>query len=239
MDITNLTQEIEQLKSADNAIKPYEEDELLAKYKELLMALRKDGVNRITELRQDIVSTKKNKMLEPEERNKLIQGYKAEIEKAKEIANKNKALDKQYTKEAVAYSNTSSKLYIKQVNEEENAKLVSLKKEYLSKCQQIKLSFAKLVDGCSTSEERNLKNYEMKSALADAKKEYESSVEKCRSAKNQVTVDHVQSNRNLRNGCGRALRRLPSSPPTATGLRCGRGSLTASWACWRAPCSSS
>ena len=68
MDITNLQNEIAQIKAADMAIKPYEEDELLAKYKELLTCLRKDGVNRITELRQKIASAKKNKMIEPEEK---------------------------------------------------------------------------------------------------------------------------------------------------------------------------
>ena len=200
MDITNLKNEIAALRSADIAVKPYEEDELLAKYKDLLIGLRKDGVNKITELRQNVVSTKKNKMLEPEERENLIAGYKAEIEKAKEVAAANKDLDKQYTKEAVEYSNASSKLYIKQVYDEENKKLAELKKSYEAKCEEIKLSFSKLIDSCGTKEERNIKSYELKSALSDAKKEYESEVEKCRSTKNQVTVDHVQLNRNLRNG---------------------------------------
>ena len=200
MDIQNLQNEIATLKAADIAVKPYEDDELLAKYRELLTNLRKDGINKITELKQNIVSAKKNKMLEPEDREKLIAGYKADIEKAKEVASNTKELDKQITKEAVAYSNASSKLYIDQVYEEENKKLIELKKQYKDKCEEIKLSFTKLIAGVNTSEERNIKNYEMKSALSDAKKEYEGAVEKCRATKNQVHVDHVQINRNLRNG---------------------------------------
>ena len=200
MDIQNLQNEISTLKSADIAVKPYEEDELLAKYRELLTNLRKDGVNKLTELKQNIVSTKKNKMLEEDERNKKIEEYKQQIEVAKEVAAKNKDHDKEITKEAVEYSNKSSKLYIDQVYEEETKKLAELKKTYLDKCEEIKLSFTKLIAGVNSSEERNIKNYEMKSALSDAKKEYENAVEKCRATKNQVHVDHVQINRNLRNG---------------------------------------
>ena len=58
MDITNLQNEIAALRSADIAVKPYEEDELLAIYKDLLIGLRIDGVNKITELRQNVVSPK-------------------------------------------------------------------------------------------------------------------------------------------------------------------------------------
>ena len=200
MDINNLKKEITQLKSANIAAKPYEEDELLAKYRELLIELRKDGINKVTELRQNVVSAKKNKMLEPEQREALIRKYEKEIETAKGIAEANKETDRQYTKEAVEYSNASSKLYIKQVNDEENKKIEDLKKAYESKCEEIKLSFSKLIDSCGTTEEKNIKSYELKSALGDAKKEFESDVEKCRGIKNQVAVDHVQINRNLRNG---------------------------------------
>ena len=200
MDINNLIQEIEQLKSAENAIKPYDEDELLNKYRELLIALRKDGVSKIIELKQNAAATKKNKMIVKEEKANTLAAFKSEIEKAKEVAKQNKDLDKKYTKEAVEYSNTSSKLYIKQVYEEENAKIDSLKKEYEQKQEEIKLSFSKLIDNCGSKEDKNIKTYELKSALTDAKKEYLSAVDKCRGIKNQATVDHVQLNRNLRNG---------------------------------------
>ena len=127
MDINTLKQEIAQLKiakekelSSGTKISSFNEDELLLKYTELLTELRKDGVHRIEELNQQIVATKKNRMLEPAEKTSLIEGYKAEIEKAKSVAASNKAEDAKYSKEAVAYSNALYKVYSKQVNNEEN-----------------------------------------------------------------------------------------------------------------------
>ena len=100
MDINTLKQEIEQLKVAKNKelssggkINSFNDDELLLKYTELLTELRKDGVHRLEELNQQIVATKKNRMLESAEKASLIEGYKAEIEKAKTVIAENKAED--------------------------------------------------------------------------------------------------------------------------------------------------
>lgn len=200
MDINNLIKEIDTLKALDLPIKAFDEDELLAKYTELLTELRKDGVNKITELRQSIVATKKNKMLEPDEKAKLIADFKAKIAEAKVVAANNKSLDAQYTKEAVAYSNAVAKIYTKQVNEEQDEKIKAVKAAYADKCDEIKSSFRKLIENAPTAEEQNIKIYEQKSALFDAKKEFQEKIGKCKDAKNQVLVDHVQMNRNLRNG---------------------------------------
>ena len=131
MDINTLKQEIEQLKVAKEKelasgakISSFNEDELLIKYTDLLTELRKDGVHRVEELNQQIVATKKNRMLEPAEKTSLIEGYKAEIEKAKTVVEANKSEDAKYSKEAVAYSNALYKVYSKQVNKEENEKQV-------------------------------------------------------------------------------------------------------------------
>ena len=56
------------------------------------------------------------------------------------------------------------------------------------------------MENVSSPEEKEIKNTEYKSALFDAKKEFSSSVDKCKDNKNQVSIDHVQMNRNLRNG---------------------------------------
>ena len=104
MDINTLKQEIEQLKIAKNKelssgakINSFNEDELLLKYTDLLTELRKDGVHRIEELNQQIVATKKNRMLEAAEKKSLIEGYKADIEKAKTVVVANKDEDAKYS----------------------------------------------------------------------------------------------------------------------------------------------
>ena len=207
MDINTLKQEIEQLKVVKQQelancakIKSVNEDELLLKYTDLLLEYRKNGVHKIEELNQLIVATKKNRMLESSEKAKLIEGYKADIEKAKTVAAANKADDAKYSKEAVAYSNALYKVYSKQVNREENEKLVEIKNKYKNDNASISNSFSKLMENVSSPEEKEIKNTEYKSALFDAKKEFTSSVDKCKDNKNQVSIDHVQMNRNLRNG---------------------------------------
>ena len=207
MDINTLKQEIEQLKVVKQQelakgakINSFNEDELLLKYNDLLLEYRKNGVHKIEELNQLIVATKKNRMLESSEKAKLIEGYKADIEKAKAVAAANKAEDAKYSKEAVEYSNALYKVYSKQVNKEENEKLVEIKNKYKNDYASISNSFSKLMENVSSPEEKEIKNTEYKSALFDAKKEYTSSVDKCKDNKNQVSIDHVQMNRNLRNG---------------------------------------
>ncbi|MEE0998787.1 MAG: galactoside ABC transporter permease [Treponemataceae bacterium] len=207
MDINTLKQEIEQLKVVKQQeiakgakINSFNEDELLLKYNDLLLEYRKDGVHKIEELNQLIVATKKNRMLESSEKAKLIEGYKADIEKAKAVAAANKAEDAKYSKEAVEYSNALYKVYSKQVNKEENEKLVEIKNKYKNDYASISNSFRKLMENVSSPEEKEIKNTEYKSALFDAKKEFTSSVDKCKDNKNQVSIDHVQMNRNLRNG---------------------------------------
>ena len=135
MDINTLKQEIEQLKVAKNQeltsgaqIKSFNDDELLLKYNELLREYRKDGVHKIEEMNQLIVATKKNRMLEADEKQKLIADYKDQIEKAKAVAAANKGEDSKYAKEAVAYSNALYKAYYKQVNKEENENLAEIKR---------------------------------------------------------------------------------------------------------------
>ena len=207
MDINTLKQEIEQLKVVKQQelakgakINSFNEDELLLKYNDLLLEYRKNGVHKIEELNQLIVATKKNRMLESSEKAKLIEGYKTDIEKAKAVAAANKAEDAKYSKEAVAYSNALYKVYSKQVNREENEKLVEIKNKYKNDYASISNSFRKLMENVSSPEEKEIKNTEYKSALFDAKKEFTSSVDKCKDNKNQVSIDHVQMNRNLRNG---------------------------------------
>ena len=207
MDINTLKQEIEQLRVVKQQelakgakINSFNEDELLLKYNDLLLEYRKNGVHKIEELNQLIVATKKNRMLESSEKAKLIEGYKADIEKAKAVAAANKAEDAKYSKEAVEYSNALYKVYSKQVNKEENEKLVEIKNKYKNDYASISNSFSKLMENVSSPEEKEIKNTEYKSALFDAKKEYTSSVDKCKDNKNQVSIDHVQMNRNLRNG---------------------------------------
>ncbi len=204
----NYTDEIAKLKESRLAalaangagITTLEEDEVLQKYHAVLHDLRKDGVNKILEIRQAIVAAKKNKMLDVETKAKLIAKYREEIVKAKEIAATNKAEDGRLSKEAVAYANQLSAVFIAGVNKEEDDKEKALKASYEKELVATKEEYKKRILGATEKEEQAVIKYELKSELFDLKSKFQSEVSKCRDAKKVAFVEHIQENRGLRNG---------------------------------------
>jgi methyl-galactoside transport system permease protein len=186
-------------------VKSLDEDQKLAEYSQKLDALRSDGVNKVFSLKQEIFTLKKNKMVDPATKAKILADHKRQIAAARKIEQKNRAEEDQITKEAVAYANALSVLYEKKVHEEESVKAEEYKKEYIATIEKIrKESVAKEKEILGTKsatrkEDLAAHRYEMKSALFDAKSKYNSAVGKCRDAEHQAFVDHIQKNINLRN----------------------------------------
>ena len=185
---------------ASKTVKSLDEDEVLRKYKLALDDLRKDGVNKILSLRQEIAAAKKNKMLEKAQCAEIIADCNKQIAEAKVVAARNKDADKQITKDAVAYANTVSDAYIKQVNAEQNAQQVKCTEKYKKQLADIKAATAARIAKLSDAEEIKVAKFESKSELFDAKSKYQSEIDRCKDIKNQAFVDHVQTNRALRNG---------------------------------------
>lgn len=189
-------------------IKTLDEDEKLRGYSETLHNLRKDGVKKIADLKQEIFSLKKSKMIDSAEKQRLISEKKDGIEKAKEVAAKNKAEEIRVEKEAVAYANTISKEYIAQVVLSENESIAKHKQDFAQEVLKIKSESAEKesklkssgMDSSTLREEIATLKYETKSSLFDAKSRLSSAVGRCKDAKNQAFVNHVQKNRSLRNG---------------------------------------
>ncbi|WP_083963621.1 ABC transporter permease subunit [Spirochaeta cellobiosiphila] len=186
--------------SPDTEVKSLEEDELLPLYQQALHDLREEGVNKVRSLSQHIVSVKKNRMLESEAKAKQIELMKEEIKKAKEVAATNKAEEKELAKEAVDYANKVSDLYIKHVTLVEDKKITQAKKEYEVKKKEVKESFAKRIASLNTKSDINIAKYEQKSAMFDIKNEMEARIDDSKAVKKQAYVDHIQTNRSLRNG---------------------------------------
>ena len=185
---------------ASKTVKSLDEDEVLRNYKLALDDLRKDGVNKILSLRQEIAAAKKNKMLEKAQCAEIIADCNKQIAEAKVVAARNKDADKQITKDAVAYANTVSDAYIKQVNAEQNAQQVKCTEKYKKQLADIKAATAARIAKLSDAEEIKVAKFESKSELFDAKSKYQSEIDRCKDIKNQAFVDHVQTNRALRNG---------------------------------------
>ncbi len=189
-------------------IKSLDEDPQVQKYSSELAELRKDGVNKITAMQQEILAAKKNKLLNEEERRSLIGDRRRQIEAARQVAAENKAEEKRIEKEAVSYSNAIAKDYIARVVSEQDELISSLDSGYKADVAKIKSDAADEIakissssrDSASAKADISARKYEMESALFDAKSRYQSAVSRCKAAKNQAYVDHVQLNRSLRNG---------------------------------------
>ncbi len=174
-------------------------DEKLNKYLDQLFDLRKDGVNKVIDLKQAVIATKKNPMIEYEEKPKLLASYAKQIEEAKLVAAKNAEKDKELTKEALAYANGIAKTYIAEVEEKQNAEIKKVKDEYASKVSDIKEKGEARIAGAKSPADKKTAQYELKSALFDAKNHADSLIERCKDAKKQAFTDHVQINRTIRN----------------------------------------
>src|SRR5574344_310006 len=194
-----------------------EEDTKLKEYSDRLLELRKDGVNRISELKQEIAAAKRNKLLEGAARKTLIDEDEKKITEAKAVASKNAKEIASLSKEAVVYSNAIAKKYISETEAKQKDVIVQLGDDYKKKCASLKTDaeakraqIIKNYEGKTSAEDRAAKkedlrisSYELDSALFDAKSKYSSDVNKAKAVKNQAYVDHVQKNRALRNGTTR------------------------------------
>lgn len=191
-----------------------ENDAKLKEYSEKLDALRKDGVNKITELRQDIAAAKRNKLLDKTQREERIASDMKVLEDARIVAEKNKEEIAALTKESVAYTNSIAVKYIEDVKAEQKEVIVKAKDEYSENIQKIKSSFAtkkaeivksyegKIDDVSKANKKRDINNcaYELKSALFDEKSHRNNKIQFAKMAINQAYVDRVQKNRAFRNG---------------------------------------
>ncbi|MDR2897975.1 MAG: galactoside ABC transporter permease [Spirochaetaceae bacterium] len=170
--------------------------------------MRKDGVAKVASLKQEIFSVKRNKLIDPETRQKLIGSLKQQVGETEQVAAANSAEETRISREAVAYSNNLASVYHKQVVAEETKNEALHKGSYQSDVKKIKAAAAaeeqqirsRTAGSDGLKEELETHRFELRSKLFDAKSKYQSAVDACRDAKNQAFVDHVQMNRNLRNG---------------------------------------
>ena len=202
----------EQITQADTA-KLLEEDAALSEYTQKLEALREQGVNKISVLTQEIVSVRKNKLINAAEKAGRIASLQKQIAEAKTVAARHKDEEKELMRKAVQRVNALAGAFEKEVKINENAKAARYKQEYAEKVrsiteaaekkkQEIAAAFAGKTaeeDIREGREELTAAQNALKSALFDAKNQYQTAVWKCKNAKHQVFVDRVQKNIHLRN----------------------------------------
>lgn len=211
-NLTQYTFTAEQIAQADTA-KLLAEDAVLSEYTKRLDELRAEGVNKISAVMQEIAAIRKNKLLSAEEKGAQIAALQKQIEDAKTVAAQHKNEDKALTHKAVQRVNGLAAAYEREVKKSEDAKAERHKQEYAEKVQSItetaekkKQDIAAAFAGKTSEEDRREMQQELtaagntlKSALFDAKNQYETAIGKCKTAKHQVYVDRVQKNIHLRN----------------------------------------
>lgn len=211
-NLTQYTFTAEQIAQADTA-KLLAEDAVLSEYTKRLDELRAEGVNKISAVMQEIAAIRKNKLMSAEEKGTQIAALQKQIEDAKVVAAQCKDEDKELTHKAVQRVNALAAAFEQEVKNSEDAKAERYKQEYEAKVQNIteaaekkKQDITAAFAGKTSEEDRREVQLELtaagnalKSALFDAKNQYETALGKCKTAKHQVYVDRVQKNIHLRN----------------------------------------
>lgn len=201
------------------------EDDTLKEYAETLYELRKDGVDEIASIKNQIYRAKRNRLLAPEVQKMVLDDYQLAMADAKKIAAENKSEEKALAAKAVQYSNKLFRENIKPFIQAENEKQKSAKIEYQAAVAAIreKDEAGKKEIAASYSEKKSKEDLdalqkdlsahkvEIEVLLSDAKNTYTQKIENSKDAKNQAFIDHVQKNISLRNGKTNVLENMTLS----------------------------
>lgn len=191
-----------------------DEDKKIKEYTTKLRKLRADGVIKQGHLRDAMIAARKNKLLEPAEREKIISDCIQGIKNAKRNAQAHKTEIDSLSKEAVAYVNGVGQAYEAKVDEEQDKVIADAKASYVKQVDKIRKAldkrlaaiandYANKTDSVSDAEKKSeigIAKYESKSALFDSKSHFDSIVDHAKATKNQAYIDHVQMNISLRQG---------------------------------------
>ena len=185
-----------------------EEDVKVQQYSEQLRALRENGVRKLADCKLELAAIKKNKLIDEDIRARRIDELHNEILEAKKVAEQNKAQIASISKEAVAYVNSISKGIEARVAEKQNKRMAGAKAFYEKEVAKIKADGlkrqedvkARISDPQELKSELEICRYELKSALYDSKNRFEDQLDKSKAIKHQAFVDHIQKNREFRNG---------------------------------------
>ena len=104
------------------------------------------------------------------------------------------------TKEALLQNKKYAREYIPRIKKDQDELIKMLKTGHKKKISKIKETYLAQKKAAQTPEELKSALFNYKSALADAKNRFISTVDTAKSVKNQAYIDYVQKNRMIRNG---------------------------------------
>ncbi|MGX8678573.1 MAG: ABC transporter permease subunit [Sphaerochaetaceae bacterium] len=194
----------------NNKVISIDEDKRIAEYTDQLRKLRANGILKQGKLRDEMVAAKKNKLLEPAQREQIIADCRKGIDEARADAEAHKIEINSLTKEAVAYVNQVGSAYEAQVEAEQDAVIAQAHQALSAEQEKIRASLeariaeiekqSQTVSDAEKKSELNIAKYESDSALFDAKRRCATAVDQAKAAKNQAFIDRVQKNISIRHG---------------------------------------
>ena len=164
-------------------------DEYVSGIQKKIDALRLDGTTKVVDLQSSIDATRGDKVLTKVEQDKLIAGYKAEMEKAKAVESKNKAEVDKLIADAEGYLKAHfAKDYLEPVKAscaaEREAAKVAYQKNLAELERAHKADIAKIKDAAEIKDEK----YVYKNKQFDAKVSYQQELQRIKDRQHEAFV---------------------------------------------------
>lgn len=164
-------------------------DEYVSGIQKKIDALRLDGTTKVVDLQSSIDATRGDKVLTKAEQDKLIAGYKAEMEKAKAVESKNKAEVDKLIADAEGYLKAHfAKDYLEPVKAscaaEREAAKVAYQKNLAELERAHKADIAKIKDAAEIKDEK----YVYKNKQFDAKVSYQQELQRIKDRQHEAFV---------------------------------------------------
>ena len=162
-------------------------DDRLAEIQAKIDALRVDGTNKVVSLQSSIDATKTDKLLSKTEKESLISGYKAEIEKAKKVESSNKAQVDKLIAEGESYlkDNYESK-FLSRVKASCVAEREQAKANYAKRLDELEREHQKSIAGISDEAEIKEEKYVFKNKQFDAKLTYQQELQRIKDREHEA-----------------------------------------------------
>lgn len=169
----------------------------LEQIKEKLSLLREGGEVKILLLKEEIIKTKKNKILSSTEKKEKLDALHADSELAQKEKAKNKDEVLALQKKALELSKRIYAEKIPRVKNELNAKIDEYKAEQNSAINEINAEYEKIVESGADKKQARLHK---RSKLFEAKNKCRSNIKSIKNEKTKIHLEEVQSNISIRNG---------------------------------------
>ena len=164
-------------------------DEYVGAIQQKVDALRADGTTKVVQLQGNIDAAKTDRLLSKDDQARLIDGYKAEVEKAKKVEAANKAQVDKLIADAENYLKAHFDAdYLNAVKASCVAEREQAKVDYQKHLAQLEKEHQKNLSGISDSAEVKEENYVYKNKQFDAKATYQQEIQRIKDREHEAFV---------------------------------------------------